>query len=98
MYLNINLNLKTILPPLSCSLFLPHNLFSSHFPFNQYLLLNEVCCSLVNKNTAPGQKDWDVEESVWKRIQNLSKAISTDDPQFLLKVCVSGEPLLVMSN
>uniref|UniRef100_A0A4W5K8J3 TROVE domain-containing protein n=1 Tax=Hucho hucho TaxID=62062 RepID=A0A4W5K8J3_9TELE len=59
-----------------------------HFPFNQYLLLNEVCCSLVNKSTAPGQKDWDVEESVWKRIQNLSKAISTEDPQFLLKVAV----------
>ncbi|KAK6310921.1 hypothetical protein J4Q44_G00189760 [Coregonus suidteri] len=54
----------------------------------KYLLLNEVCCSLVNKSTAPGQKDWDAEESVWKRIQNLSKAISTDDPQFLLKVAV----------
>ncbi|XP_038859161.1 telomerase protein component 1 [Salvelinus namaycush] len=54
----------------------------------KYLLLNEVCCSLVNKSTAPGQKDWDVEESVWKRIQNLSKAISNDDPQFLLKVAV----------
>ncbi|XP_010888175.2 telomerase protein component 1 [Esox lucius] len=54
----------------------------------KYLLLNEVCCSLVNKTTAPGQKDWDAEDSIWKRIQNLAIDISTDDPQFLLKVAV----------
>ncbi|KAM3604040.1 uncharacterized protein V6R79_005607 [Siganus canaliculatus] len=55
---------------------------------NKYLLLNEVCCSLVNKNTAPGQKDWDSEDSVWTRITNLTKDISVHDPEFLLKVAV----------
>lgn len=59
----------------------------------QYLLLNAVCCSLVNKSTAPGQKDWDSEKSVWTSITNLAKDISVSDPQFLLKVgmhvCVS---------
>ncbi|XP_068196133.1 telomerase protein component 1 [Antennarius striatus] len=54
----------------------------------KYLLLNEVCCSLVNKNTAPGQKDWDSEKSVWIKIMNLAKDISVHDPQFLLKVSV----------
>uniref|UniRef100_A0AAQ6IID5 Telomerase-associated protein 1 n=1 Tax=Anabas testudineus TaxID=64144 RepID=A0AAQ6IID5_ANATE len=54
----------------------------------KYLLLNDVCCSLVNKNTAPGQKDWDSGDSVWTRIINLSKNISVSDPQFLLKVAV----------
>lgn len=53
----------------------------------QYLLLNAVCCSLVNKNTAPGQKDWDSDDSVWTRIIKLGKDISVFDPQFLLKVC-----------
>ncbi|XP_026169954.1 telomerase protein component 1 [Mastacembelus armatus] len=54
----------------------------------KYLLLNAVCCSLVNKNTAPGQKDWDSENSIWTRIINLAKDISECDPQFLLKVAV----------
>ncbi|XP_044076665.1 telomerase protein component 1 isoform X2 [Siniperca chuatsi] len=54
----------------------------------KYLLLNAVCCSLVNKSTAPGQKDWDSENSVWTRITNLAKDISVCDPQFLLKVAV----------
>ncbi|KAM3605500.1 uncharacterized protein V6R79_026311 [Siganus canaliculatus] len=54
----------------------------------KYLLLNEVCCSLVSKNTAPGQKDWDSEDSVWTRITNLTKDISVHDPEFLLKVAV----------
>ncbi|XP_026229628.1 telomerase protein component 1-like isoform X2 [Anabas testudineus] len=54
----------------------------------KYLLLNDVCCSMVNKNTAPGQKDWDSGDSVWTRIINLSKDISVSDPQFLLKVAV----------
>ncbi|XP_051276117.1 telomerase protein component 1 [Dicentrarchus labrax] len=54
----------------------------------KYLLLNAVCCSLVNKSTAPGQTDWDAEDSVWTRITNLAKDISVCDPQFLLKVTV----------
>ncbi|KAM7405298.1 hypothetical protein PAMP_012571 [Pampus punctatissimus] len=54
----------------------------------KYLLLNEVCCSLVKKCTVPGQKDWDSEESVWTTIKNLAKDISVIDPQFLLKVAV----------
>ncbi|KAJ8012283.1 hypothetical protein DPEC_G00067060 [Dallia pectoralis] len=54
----------------------------------KYLLLNELCCSLVNKTSAPGQKDWDDENSVWKKIQNLATSISTEDPQFLLKAAV----------
>lgn len=52
----------------------------------QYLLLNEVCCSLVNKSTPPGQEDWNSADSVWTRIMNLAKDISLSDPQFLLKV------------
>lgn len=52
----------------------------------QYLLLNEVCCSLVSKSTAPGQKEWDSEDGVWTRIINLAKDISVHDPEFLLKV------------
>ncbi|XP_034009134.1 telomerase protein component 1 [Trematomus bernacchii] len=55
---------------------------------NKYLLLNLVCCSLLNKSKAPGQKDWDSEESVWTKIKNLAKDISDSDPQFLLKVAV----------
>ncbi|XP_059200044.1 telomerase protein component 1 [Centropristis striata] len=54
----------------------------------KYLLLNMVCCSLVNKSKAPGQTDWDSEESVWTKIINLAKDISVSDPQFLLKVAV----------
>ncbi|KAL0966294.1 hypothetical protein UPYG_G00293480 [Umbra pygmaea] len=54
----------------------------------KYLLLNELCCSLVNKSVAPGQKDWDAEDSIWKKMQSLATDISTDDPQFLLKVAV----------
>uniref|UniRef100_A0A8D3AEY2 TROVE domain-containing protein n=1 Tax=Scophthalmus maximus TaxID=52904 RepID=A0A8D3AEY2_SCOMX len=54
----------------------------------QYLLLNEVCCSLVSKSTAPGQKEWDSEDGVWTRIINLAKDISVHDPEFLLKVAV----------
>ncbi|XP_042353328.1 telomerase protein component 1 isoform X2 [Plectropomus leopardus] len=54
----------------------------------KYLLLNVVCCSLVNKSTPPGQKDWDSEESVWTKIISLAKDISVSDPQFLLKVAV----------
>lgn len=59
-----------------------------HFFFLfQYFLLNAVCCSLVNKSNAPGQQDWDSEDSVWTSIKNLAKDISDSDPQFLLKVC-----------
>nr|XP_040028059.1 telomerase protein component 1 isoform X1 [Gasterosteus aculeatus aculeatus] len=54
----------------------------------KYLLLNAVCCSLVNKSTAPGQKDWDSEKSVWTKVIRLSRDISVRDPQFLLKVAV----------
>ncbi|XP_039671900.1 telomerase protein component 1 isoform X3 [Perca fluviatilis] len=54
----------------------------------KYILLNLVCCSLVNKSTAPGQKDWDLDDSVWTKIINLAKDISVCDPQFLLKVAV----------
>ncbi|XP_028448639.1 telomerase protein component 1 isoform X2 [Perca flavescens] len=54
----------------------------------KYLLLNLVCCSLVNKSTVPGQKDWDSDDSVWTKIINLAKDISVCDPQFLLKVAV----------
>ncbi|XP_034743030.1 telomerase protein component 1 isoform X2 [Etheostoma cragini] len=54
----------------------------------KYLLLNLVCCSLVNKSTAPGQDNWDLDNSVWTKIINLAKDISVCDPQFLLKVAV----------
>ncbi|KAL0966295.1 hypothetical protein UPYG_G00293500 [Umbra pygmaea] len=54
----------------------------------KYLLLNELCCSLVNKSVAPGQKDWDAEDSIWKKMQSLATDISTDDPRFLLKAAV----------
>ncbi|XP_041849088.1 telomerase protein component 1 isoform X3 [Melanotaenia boesemani] len=54
----------------------------------KYLLLNAVCCSLVNKSKAPGQQGWDSDDSVWTTIINLAKGISDCDPQFLLKVAV----------
>ncbi|XP_074545467.1 telomerase protein component 1-like [Halichoeres trimaculatus] len=54
----------------------------------KYLLLNAVCCSLINKKINPGEKDWDSENSVWTRISNLSKEISVSDPHFVLKVAV----------
>lgn len=54
----------------------------------KYLLLNEVCCSLVNETSAPGANDWDAEDSVWTRMKNLAKDISNKDPQFVLKVAV----------
>ncbi|KTF72846.1 hypothetical protein cypCar_00038029 [Cyprinus carpio] len=51
-------------------------------------LLNMVCCSLVNKSCTPGQKDWDKKTSVWAIIKVLAKEITTEDPEFLLKVAV----------
>ncbi|CAJ1072532.1 Hypothetical predicted protein [Xyrichtys novacula] len=54
----------------------------------KYLLLNAVCCSLINKMKNPGDKEWDSEKSVWTSIMNLAKDISDSDPQFLLKVAV----------
>ncbi|CAJ1072834.1 telomerase protein component 1-like [Xyrichtys novacula] len=54
----------------------------------KYLLLNAVCCSLINKKTNPGEKEWDSENSVWTSITNLAKDLSDSDPQFLLKVAV----------
>ncbi|KAJ8268578.1 hypothetical protein COCON_G00137500 [Conger conger] len=54
----------------------------------KYLLLNEVCCSLVNKETSPGQEGWDKEDSQWMRIKSLADLISQSDPEFLLKVAV----------
>ncbi|XP_061694607.1 telomerase protein component 1 isoform X2 [Syngnathoides biaculeatus] len=54
----------------------------------KYLLLNAVCLSLVNKSTAPGQKDWDAEDSVWSRITKLVQDIAISDPQFILKVAL----------
>uniref|UniRef100_A0A8C2CVQ4 TROVE domain-containing protein n=1 Tax=Cyprinus carpio TaxID=7962 RepID=A0A8C2CVQ4_CYPCA len=47
-----------------------------------------VCCSLVNKSCTPGQKDWDKKTSVWAIIKVLAKEITTEDPEFLLKVAV----------
>ncbi|XP_048050287.1 telomerase protein component 1-like isoform X2 [Megalobrama amblycephala] len=51
-------------------------------------LLNMVCCSLVNKTCTLGQKDWDKTTSVWGIIKNLAAEITTEDPEFLLKVAV----------
>ncbi|KAK7159508.1 hypothetical protein R3I94_005751 [Phoxinus phoxinus] len=51
-------------------------------------LLNMVCCSLVNKSCTPGQKDWDKNTSVWSIIKNLATEVTTEDPEFLLKVAV----------
>ncbi|XP_071347004.1 telomerase protein component 1-like isoform X1 [Trachinotus anak] len=62
--------------------------FEEELKDKKYLLLNVVCCSLVNKSTAPGQKEWDAEDSVWTRIIKLAKDISVHDPQFLLKLAV----------
>ncbi|XP_016136061.1 telomerase protein component 1-like [Sinocyclocheilus grahami] len=52
------------------------------------ILLNMVCCSLVNKSFTPGQKDWDKKRSVWAVIKVLATEITTEDPEFLLKVAV----------
>jgi len=50
-----------------------------------------VCPSEQPAN--PGQKDWDKKTSVWSIIKNLATEITTEDPEFLLKVgdfaCVS---------
>ncbi|PWA30048.1 hypothetical protein CCH79_00009700, partial [Gambusia affinis] len=54
----------------------------------KYLLLNAVCCSLVNKSKSPGQPDWNSEDSVWTKITALAKDVSDWDPEFLLKVAV----------
>uniref|UniRef100_A0A673J018 TROVE domain-containing protein n=1 Tax=Sinocyclocheilus rhinocerous TaxID=307959 RepID=A0A673J018_9TELE len=54
----------------------------------QNILLNMVCCSLVNKSCTPGQKDWDKKRSVWAVIKVLAAEITTEDPEFLLKVAV----------
>ncbi|XP_053293523.1 telomerase protein component 1 isoform X3 [Pleuronectes platessa] len=62
--------------------------FEEELKDKKYLLLNAVCCSLVSKNTPPGQDTWDAEDSVWTNITNLAKDISVHDPEFLLKVAV----------
>ncbi|XP_056599066.1 telomerase protein component 1 isoform X2 [Triplophysa dalaica] len=54
----------------------------------KYNLLNMVCCSLVDKNCTPGQKDWDDEKSVWILMKGQATEISSSDPEFLLKVAV----------
>ncbi|KAA0719495.1 Telomerase protein component 1 [Triplophysa tibetana] len=54
----------------------------------KYNLLNMVCCSLVDKNCTPGQKDWDDEKSVWILMKGQAAEISSSDPEFLLKVAV----------
>ncbi|XP_059419370.1 telomerase protein component 1 isoform X2 [Carassius carassius] len=51
-------------------------------------LLNMVCSSLVNKSCTPGEKDWDKKTSVWAIIKVLATEITTEDPEFLLKVAV----------
>lgn len=51
-------------------------------------LLNMVCCSLIQKGCAPGQKDWDNKKSVWSIIKKLATEITTEDPEFVLKVAV----------
>ncbi|MEQ2200491.1 hypothetical protein XENOCAPTIV_030192 [Xenoophorus captivus] len=61
---------------------------SSYEETSVYLLLNAVCCSLVNKSKPPGQKDWNSQDSVWTTITKLAEDISDVDPQFLLKVAV----------
>ncbi|KAI4904611.1 hypothetical protein NFI96_009399, partial [Prochilodus magdalenae] len=52
------------------------------------LLLNVVCCSLVNKSSAPDQNAWDNTDSVWTRLRNMAKEITLADPEFILKVAV----------
>ncbi|MBN3305184.1 TEP1 protein, partial [Amia calva] len=47
-----------------------------------------VCGSLVNKCTAPGQKDWDSEKGMWAKLRALAEDISRQDAEFLLKVAV----------
>ncbi|XP_018613538.2 telomerase protein component 1 isoform X2 [Scleropages formosus] len=54
----------------------------------KYLLLNTVCCSLVTKNTSPGQQGWDEEHSLWMRMKSLAHDVALCDPEFLLKVAV----------
>uniref|UniRef100_A0A3B1IJF7 Telomerase-associated protein 1 n=1 Tax=Astyanax mexicanus TaxID=7994 RepID=A0A3B1IJF7_ASTMX len=53
-----------------------------------YILLNVVCCSLVNKSSAPNQNDWDSKKNVWTRIKDLGTEITRRDPEFILKVAV----------
>lgn len=55
--------------------------------YNQYKLLNFVCCSLVNKSSSLGQSDWDSDGTLWNGIKLLGTDITLSDPEFLLKVC-----------
>ncbi|XP_036421241.1 telomerase protein component 1 isoform X2 [Colossoma macropomum] len=52
------------------------------------LLLNVVCCSLVNKSRAPDQNDWNDKESVWTQLKSIGTEITLADPEFILKVAV----------
>ncbi|KAL7832341.1 hypothetical protein AOLI_G00298890 [Acnodon oligacanthus] len=52
------------------------------------LLLNVVCCSLVNKSRAPDQNDWTCKDSVWTQLRSIGTAVTLADPEFVLKVAV----------
>ncbi|KAL7849289.1 hypothetical protein SRHO_G00209120 [Serrasalmus rhombeus] len=52
------------------------------------LLLNVVCCSLVNKSRAPDQNDWKDTGSAWTKLKSIGTAITLADPEFILKVAV----------
>ncbi|KAL7879378.1 hypothetical protein SRHO_G00016320 [Serrasalmus rhombeus] len=54
----------------------------------KYKLLNLVCCSLVSKSCSPGQKGWNKNKSMWRKIRDLAEMITCRDPEFLLKVAV----------
>lgn len=54
----------------------------------KYMLLNSVCCSLVNKCSPPRKDDLDSSSNVWLDIKNLAEKITLSDHEFLLKVAV----------
>ncbi|XP_066518169.1 telomerase protein component 1-like [Hoplias malabaricus] len=54
----------------------------------KYILLNVVCCSLVNKTIALDSNDWTDKENVWTKLKDLGTEITLTDPEFILKVAV----------
>ncbi|KAK6467642.1 telomerase protein component 1 isoform X1 [Huso huso] len=52
------------------------------------LLLNAVCCSLINRESLPSQGDLAGAQSTWSTLKTLAEEISEHDAEFTLKVAV----------
>ncbi|XP_041095472.1 telomerase protein component 1 isoform X2 [Polyodon spathula] len=52
------------------------------------LMLNAVCCSLINRESLPTQADLAEAQSTWSTLKTLAEEISQHDAEFTLKVAV----------